>query len=75
MTQSAIYEGSVRHRRFKPVLNTFRYRLFLMYLDLAELPTLFAPYRLWSLEKPNVATFRRRDYLGDHRLYRKRLRD
>jgi len=37
---SAIYEGKVRHRRFSPIRNTFQYRLFLMYVDLAELPTL-----------------------------------
>ena len=61
---SAIYEGSVRHRRFHPVPNIFRYRLFLMYLDLAELPELFKPYRFWSCERPNIAAFRREDYLG-----------
>ena len=36
-----------------------------MYLDLAELPHLFDPYRLWSVDKPNIASFRRRDHLGD----------
>ena len=38
MTASAVYEGWVRHRRFEPVEHAFRYRFFLMYLDLAELP-------------------------------------
>ena len=38
MSASAVYEGWVRHRRFEPVEHAFRYRLFLMYLDLAELP-------------------------------------
>ena len=36
-----------------------------MYLDLSELPDLFDPYRLWSVEKPNIATFRRKDHLGN----------
>ena len=40
-------------------------RLFLLYLDLAELPGLFDPYLLWSTKGPNVAWFRREDYLGD----------
>jgi DUF1365 family protein len=40
---SAIYVGSVRHRRSKPVQHAFRYRLFMMYLDLAELDRLFDP--------------------------------
>ena len=62
---SAIYAGEVRHRRFAPARNEFRYRLFLLYLDLAELPGLFDPYLLWSAKSPNVAWFRREDYLGD----------
>lgn len=62
---SAVYFGEVRHRRFAPVRNEFRYRLFLLYLDLAELPGLFDPYLLWSTKGPNVAWFRREDYLGD----------
>jgi DUF1365 family protein len=65
---SAIYAGSVRHRRFAPVENAFRYRLFFMYLDLAELPSLFRSHRLWSVGRPNLAWFRRADYLGDPQL-------
>ncbi len=63
--KSHIYEGTVRHRRFAPVRNQFQYRLFLMYLDLNELPQLFRPYRLWSAGRANLAYFRRRDHLGD----------
>jgi len=65
---SAIYAGTVRHRRFAPVENAFRYRLFLMYLDLAELPELFESHRLWSVGRANIAWFRRRDFLGDPRI-------
>jgi len=36
-----------------------------MYLDLNELPDLFKPFRFWSVEKANIATFRRKDHLGD----------
>jgi DUF1365 family protein len=36
-----------------------------MYLDLNELPDLFKPFRFWSVEKANLATFRRKDHLGD----------
>ena len=36
-----------------------------MYLDLDELPTLFRDRWLWSCERFNVATFRRRDHFGD----------
>ena len=63
--QSCIYEGHVRHRRFAPVENRFRYRLFLMYLDLAELPGTFSGRWLWSAGRFNLAYLRRRDHLGD----------
>lgn len=63
--RSAVYTGEVHHRRTAPVRNEFRYRLFMLYLDLAELPGLFDPYLLWSAKGPNVAWFRREDYLGD----------
>jgi len=62
---SAVYAGSVRHRRSKPVQHAFRYRLFMMYLDLAELDRLFDPYWLWSTRRPAPAWFRRADYFGD----------
>ena len=65
MTRSGIYSGHVHHQRFSPVENSFRYGLFMMYLDLAELPVLFDRYRLWSVERRNVAAFHRSDYLGD----------
>ncbi len=63
--RSAVYEGWVRHRRFAPVRNDFRYRVFLLYLDLAELPGLFDPYPLWSARGPSFAWFRRGDYHGN----------
>jgi len=63
--RSVLYAGTVRHRRFAPVRNEFGYRLFLMYLDLADLPGLFDPFLLWSARGPNLAWFRRGDYLGD----------
>jgi len=62
---SAIYSGWVRHRRYAPTAHEFRYRLFMMYLDLAELPQLFAPFWLWSARRPAPARFQRNDYLKD----------
>jgi hypothetical protein len=61
--QSCIYEGRVRHRRFTPVEHAFDYALFMMYLDLAELPHLFDRYWLWNNEGRGLARFRRRDHL------------
>jgi DUF1365 family protein len=55
----------VRHRRFRPHPHDFRYRIAQLLIDLDELPTLFAGRWFWSLERANLVSFRRRDYLGD----------
>lgn len=65
MSTTAVYEGWVRHRRFEPVAHSFRYRLFLMYLDLDELPAVLDPYPGWSARRRALARFRRADFLGD----------
>jgi DUF1365 family protein len=62
---SAVYEGTIRHRRFEPVDHAFSYRLFLMYLDLAELPGVLDPYPLFSARRAAPARFRREDFMGD----------
>ena len=62
---SAIYQGKVRHRRFRPVENVFEYRLFMMYLDLAELDCVFKERWFWSVDHWNLAYLRRRDHHGD----------
>ena len=59
---SAIYQGFVWHKRFSPKENAFRYRVFMMYLDLAELDQVFSLSRLWSYKKFAPACFRRDDY-------------
>lgn len=61
---SAIYEGWVRHRRHMPHAHAFRYRMAMLYLDLAELPHLFERRWMWSSDRRNLAEFRRADYLG-----------
>lgn len=62
---SAIYTGWVTHQRLQPKLHGFKYQLFMLYLDLDELPILFKNNRLWSYLKPNLAYFKRADYFGD----------
>ena len=64
-TISAIYRGHVIHRRYTPVKHRFRYPLFMMYLDLEELETLFDRRWLWSAKQAAPARFRREDHLGD----------
>lgn len=62
---SAVYEGGVRHRRHAPRTHAFRYRMAQLYLDLDELDRVFDGRPLWSVDRRNVAEFRRSDYLGD----------
>jgi DUF1365 family protein len=62
---SCLYEGRVRHRRHRPIEHGFEFPLFMVYLDLAELPQLFRGRWLWSAERPAFAWFRRRDHIGD----------
>jgi uncharacterized protein len=61
---SRIYKGWVEHRRHAPHHNRFRYPLFMLYVDLAELPQIFDGVPLWSARRPALAWFKRGDYLG-----------
>jgi DUF1365 family protein len=65
--ESCIYEGIVRHRRLLPKPHEFSYRLFQVYLDLAEIDAVFELgfRRIWSNTGRAIAEFRRSDYLGD----------
>ncbi len=62
---SAIYHGWLRHRRFAPRAHSFRYPLFMVYLDLAELDSVFRGRWLWSTCRRAWARFNRADHLGD----------
>jgi uncharacterized protein len=62
---SCIYEGEIRHVRYRPKGHRFRTSLFFLYLDLAELNTVFAGRWLWSTTGVNLAYLRRKDHFGD----------
>ena len=65
---SALFEGTVIHARTdsrEGFEHRFRYSLFMVYLDLDELDSVFAGRWLWSTRRFNVASFRRSDFLGD----------
>ncbi len=63
--ESCLYEGRLRHRRLTAPHRDFEYSLFLAYLDLTELESVFAGRWLWSTRAPNIAWFRRKDHYGD----------
>jgi hypothetical protein len=67
MTESAIYEGWVAHRRSVPAERTFRYRIFLPLFDLDELPELLDGIPLWSARRPSLVRFRASDHLPGNR--------
>ena len=61
--QSAVYVGRVSHVRQGRAAQAFSYPLYMLYLDLEELPNL----RLWpmlGIESLGLLSFRRRDYRG-----------
>jgi uncharacterized protein len=59
---SAIYTGTVRHRRYRPKSHDFTYDVFMVYLDLQEVDQVFAQSRWWSQERFALAEFRRKDF-------------
>jgi len=63
--KSRLYEGLVRHRRLQPTSHAFSYRVFMPFICLDELPSLFDNNRLWSARGWAPAQFRRSDFLGD----------
>ena len=62
---SALYIGRLRHRRLAPRPHAFSYALYMMWLDLAELDSVFRGRWFWSTRRRALAWFRRADYLGD----------
>jgi uncharacterized protein len=63
--QSALYVGTLRHRRIAPSRHAFEYPLAMAWIDLAELDQVFRGRWFWSTRRPALAWLRRADYLGD----------
>ena len=61
--RSKIYECHVMHARFHPKAHRFVYRLFMLSVDLDELPTLDRRLNLFSLNRANLYSLRERDFL------------
>ena len=64
---SCLYVGNVRHRREFPVEHAFDYRLFMFYVDLRDIESLFRYPLLFSTSRWSLVQFRRSDYLGHPR--------
>jgi uncharacterized protein len=60
---SALYVGSVAHRRLRPKAHYLRYRMFSLLIDIDELPVLEKELRLFSVGRFNFFGIYRGDYL------------
>jgi uncharacterized protein len=60
---SRIYECHVMHARFIPKPHRFVYRIFMLAIDLDELPALHRRLHLFSVNAPNLYSFRETDFL------------
>lgn len=64
--KSAIYKGTVFHSRKEPKENSFSYPVYMAYLDLDELDTVFSLTPLWKQDRRALVSFNRRDFFdGD----------
>jgi DUF1365 family protein len=62
-TTHQFYEGVVVHERYEPKHHKLQYKVFQAYIDLDRLEELNTISPLWSLEKWNIVSFYRKDYL------------
>ena len=62
--ESALYEGTLTHARREPRAHAFAYGVYLLYLDLDELPELLAGPGALSAGRLGLLSFHRPDYLG-----------
>lgn len=65
---SALYRGVARHLRREPRRHAFEKGLYMLYLDLDELPAVLDALPLTRCERAAPCSFRRADYLGPREL-------
>lgn len=59
---SYIYTGTVIHKRFKPKIHSFNYKVFSLLIDLSELDLMHQKLKLFSYEKFNIISFFNKDH-------------
>ena len=59
---SYIYDGNVIHKRFKPKVHFFKYKVFSLLIDLSELELLDKNLKIFSYNKFNIVSFYDRDH-------------
>ncbi len=61
--RSRLYECGVMHHRFSPQEHQFSYRIFMLALDLDELADVQRRFRLFSVNRGNLFSFREADFM------------
>jgi uncharacterized protein len=59
---SSIYTGTVIHKRYKPKIHCFNYKVFSLLIDLSELDILDKNLKLFSYNKFNIISFYNKDH-------------
>ena len=59
---SSIYNGTVIHKRFKPKIHYFKYKVFSILIDLYELENLSKKIKFFSYNKFNLVSFYEKDH-------------
>ena len=59
---SFIYSGNVVHKRFKPKIHYFKYKIFSLLLDLSEVDLLDKSLKIFSYNKFNIISFYNKDH-------------
>ena len=62
MINSAIYNGQVIHKRFRPKIHSFKYNVFSLLIDLSELEMLDKQVNFFSYNKLNLISFYDKDH-------------
>jgi DUF1365 family protein len=59
---SFIYSGNVVHKRFKPKIHYFKYKVFSLLIDLSEIELIDKRLKIFSFNKFNIISFYNKDH-------------
>jgi DUF1365 family protein len=68
---SCLYLGTVMHRRVRPFVHGFRYRVYTLLVDLDELPDLDRDLRLFAHNRAGIFSFHARGGRGSRGSWRR----
>ena len=72
---SCIFEGFVSHCRFEPIEHRFQYRLYMLYIDLAEASELIGPGKMIANNRRSLCAFLDKDHFNGNSSLDSDIRD